>query len=624
MIGRVLAGRYRLLSKLGQGGMGVVYKGEQISINRLTAIKILTPELASNSDFAARFHREARMASRINHPNAVAIYDFGEAEDGMIYLAMELVDGETLWDMMRRTGPLHLDRVVNITRQAALALEAAHQLGIVHRDFKPENVMICRSGRGDRAVVLDFGIAKETSIDSVAESLTLPGFILGTPRYMSPEQVKGETLDARSDLYSLATVAYEMLAGTLPFEAPTPQELMVKRVYEHPNPLLSSSPHLALPPGVEAPIMKALSRERDQRHNAVAEFAAELERAARLGVASDSTPDSKAGAVLVDAAVASASNRGGSVNGSLLSRERQHERARLPVRRRRRMLVLAAIVLASAAVVAAALLAPRFMTGASVSESLASSLRSAVVVGRLVTLSDDDAYSYYTKLRAQAPSHRALSEVAPRVLPQLRSIGEETFAKKAGAQPDKVTEQDWSKTLRAYEWARALSPADKALEARWRFTQAELARSHGKKDEAEQGYYAAASADTSWPLPHHSLGSLFIEKGDYAEAAAQFQSAINLQPDWDIPYNDLGTAYLRLMKYDTAAYWYRRALDVNPNWGRPHCGLGAVYEQKRMVHEALAEYAKALSVGSNGYSLTSNETSSIQQKIRRLRGGRAP
>lgn len=623
LIGRVLAGRYRLLSKLGEGGMGAVYKGEHTKMNRPTAIKILGADLAGNPDFIARFHREAKMASRINHPNAVAIYDFGETEDGLLFIAMELLDGDTLSDTMKRAGAMPLDRVLNITRQAAQALEAAHQIGIVHRDFKPDNVMICqKTGWRDWAVVLDFGIAKETLIDSEGDSLTLPGFMLGTPRYMSPEQVKGEKLDARSDLYSLATVTYEMLSGVLPFQARTPQEIMVKRVYEHPRPLLSSRPQLAIPLAVEATIMKALSRERCERHESAAEFAAELENAAHA-VASRSATLLKESAAPSGAAAPPALDQRWSVaaphppSPRVQIGARQEKPARVRVGRRSRKLVVAVVAL-SVVAVTITLLALQFLASDSSSANLAASLRSAVNVGRLVTLTDDDAYSYYAQLRALETTHRALNEIAPRVLPQLRIIGEEVLSKKASVHPEQLTERDWARTVRAYEWARALSPSDKALEARLRFAQAEIARSKGKKDEARQGYDAAVQADASWPLPLQGLGSLAMEEERYSDALAQFQRAIDLRPEWEIPYNDLGTAYALLRNYDAAAYWYRRALDMNPKWARPHCGLGAAYEQKQMTREAAAEYSRALTMDSNGYSLTSDERKSIQQKRKRL------
>ena len=282
MIGRVIAGRYRLLEKIGQGGMGAVYKGQHIKMNRLTAIKLLTSELVSNQEFIARFQREAEMASQIDHPNAVAIYDFGEAEDGLIYLAMEFVNGKPLSAILRKEGTLAIDRVVRIAKQAADALNAAHNLGIIHRDFKPDNIMVCdKPGRPDWVEVVDFGIAKRAVADTQQAGLTQAGFVLGTPLYMSPEQVAGEELDPRSDLYSLALVVYEMLTCALPFDGSTTQSQMVKRLLEPPKPLSLAKPQLALPPAVESVIMRALARKPEDRHSTTTQFAEALERAAQ-------------------------------------------------------------------------------------------------------------------------------------------------------------------------------------------------------------------------------------------------------------------------------------------------------------------------------------------------------
>lgn len=293
LLGRVIAGRYRLTAKLGQGGMGAVYRGEHIKMRRQTAIKILSPAIASSPEYVARFEREAALASTINHPNAVAIYDFGEAEDGLVYLAMELLDGESLSALLARQGRLPLDLVVRITRQAAEALDAAHRRGIVHRDFKPDNVMLCTDERGALVVkVVDFGIAKQTQSTDTGSALTQTGSVLGTPTYMSPEQVADRPLDARSDLYSLALTVYQMLSGALPFKGETLQNVMVMRLLEPPTPLRVQAPDV--PPPVEAVVMKALAREPSQRQPSTVAMAAELEQA----VAATSTYTTPQGVVL--------------------------------------------------------------------------------------------------------------------------------------------------------------------------------------------------------------------------------------------------------------------------------------------------------------------------------------
>src|SRR5215471_6052767 len=197
MVGRVLSGRYRLLEKIGEGGMGVVYKAQHVKMKRLAAVKVLAPDLSTNAEFIARFEREAEMASRMDHPNAVAIYDYGQAEDGVMYLAMKFISGQPLSSIIDAEAPLTLDRVVNIVRQSAAALEAAHRASLVHRDFKPENVLVSKGAdQSDWVEVVDFGAAKPSSGGGKSD-LTQRGFVLGTPDYMSPEQVSGGELDAR-------------------------------------------------------------------------------------------------------------------------------------------------------------------------------------------------------------------------------------------------------------------------------------------------------------------------------------------------------------------------------------------------------------------------------------------
>jgi len=281
LIGQTVATHYKLIEKIGQGGMGVVYKAEHIRISRPAAIKILNPELAGDPAVVARFGREAEMASRLNHPNAVGIYDVGEEESGLVYIAMEYVDGEQLSKIIERDSPLPPLRTANIIRQVAGALDAAHQLNIVHRDLKPDNIMICRqSGKVDWVKVVDFGIAKQTRHGFGYQSVTRRGLILGTPEYMAPEQLLREPLDSRTDVYSLGLVAYRMLTGKLPFTGKNSQAKMVKKLTESPRGFKEARPDLNLSPEIEAIVMRAISRERVDRYSTTLEFSAALERAA--------------------------------------------------------------------------------------------------------------------------------------------------------------------------------------------------------------------------------------------------------------------------------------------------------------------------------------------------------
>jgi hypothetical protein len=277
LVGQVIADRYHVVKKLGEGGMGQVYLAEHVKMGRRSAIKVMSPSMVHDPDSIARFNREAQNASRITHPNVCAVYDFGETPDGLIYLAMEFVDGEALTDLLERDGALPLPRATAIFKQIADALQAAHDLGIVHRDLKPDNIMLAR-GRdaADVVKVVDFGIAKAFAGDEAAQKVTKTGFVTGTPEFMSPEQLSGDKVDGRSDLYSLALVYFRMLTGSLPFQAETVQEVMIKRLTDEPATLAQTRPDLAFPEGLQAVLDTALTRMPNDRYQTVAKFAEDV------------------------------------------------------------------------------------------------------------------------------------------------------------------------------------------------------------------------------------------------------------------------------------------------------------------------------------------------------------
>ena len=276
MLGQLLDGRYRLIRKIGEGGMGAIYRAVHTEIVRTCAIKLLTGVSPGKDDAIARFKREARNSCRIDNVHAVTVYDFGQTDEGLLFLAMEFIDGKPLSRLISEQRVLPIERVVHITTQIAEALGAAHALPMIHRDLKPDNIMITRKGaNNDFVKVLDFGIAKALA-DETGENLTKTGFVLGTPVYMSPEQLLGEELDARSDIYSLAIIVYEMLSGRLPFEGDNLQAVMMKRVMTEPIRLRVAAPSLS--ESVEHAVMSGLERNRDSRTPTVEEFAAELSR----------------------------------------------------------------------------------------------------------------------------------------------------------------------------------------------------------------------------------------------------------------------------------------------------------------------------------------------------------
>ena len=217
LIGTLIAHRYTLTSILGEGSMGVVYAANQEGLDHEVAVKVLHEHVAADPKVKRRFHREARMTSRLSHPNTVRVFDFGRTEEGRLYLAMELLDGPDLLELLQEDDPLTPRRIGTILIQVLNALEEAHDEGIVHRDLKPENVMVVEDHQGrERVKVCDFGIAK--LVEAEGSAITITGFVCGTPEYMAPEQARGEALDPRADIYALGCLLYRMLTGVVPFQ----------------------------------------------------------------------------------------------------------------------------------------------------------------------------------------------------------------------------------------------------------------------------------------------------------------------------------------------------------------------------------------------------------------------
>jgi len=278
LVGAVIAERYHVLEKLGEGGMGQVYLAEHVKMGRRSAVKVMNASMAHDANAIGRFNREASNASRIDHPNVAAIYDFGETPDGLVYLAMQYVEGKTLTQIMQAEGPMPPARAAEIIRQAAEGLDAAHDLGIVHRDLKPDNIMVAKDRDGlDCVKVVDFGIAKAAG--STAQKVTRTGIVVGTPEYMSPEQIAGEEVDARSDLYSLALVAFNLITGDLPFPAESTQTSMVMRLTERARSLAEVRPDIAWPAELQAVMSRALERQPDRRYATTREFGRALQAA---------------------------------------------------------------------------------------------------------------------------------------------------------------------------------------------------------------------------------------------------------------------------------------------------------------------------------------------------------
>ena len=284
LVGTTLAGKYRIDARLNEGGMGTVYRGTHVLMDKTVAIKVLRPSLAADEKIVARFSREARAASRISHPNAISVTDFGEDESGHVFLVMEFLSGKTLKQLIRDEGPLPLARVVDITRQIGDALNAAHSQGVVHRDLKSDNIMLLDTMTGDHAKVLDFGIAKINELEGdVDTGLTAPNLVIGTPQYMSPEQCSQDVeIDARSDIYSLGVILFEMLVGHVPFSGDSPTMVMMKHLQEPVPSVLEERSDL--PASIARVVARAMAKVRDNRYQNVAELIEDLTIAAGMTI----------------------------------------------------------------------------------------------------------------------------------------------------------------------------------------------------------------------------------------------------------------------------------------------------------------------------------------------------
>ena len=313
LIGRTVSGKYKIEKFLGGGAMGAVYKARFAALEKNVAVKVMHRSIAVDPNFVGRFHREAKAASRLDHPNSMRVIDFGEEPDGLLYIAMEYVEGRDLYRVIHEDWPISNSDVGDILMQALAAIAVAHEMGVIHRDLKPENLMMLRAKNDDErdayvVKVCDFGIAKITEKDDEpkeggpgGQKLTTQGLVVGTPEYMSPEQARGEKLDARSDIYSIGVILYQLLTGRTPFTGDTPLAVVLKHITEAPA---APSVHYAgVHKGLEAVALKALAKDRNDRYqsaramrSAIREALETARRPAPVDIAAATLPASADGA----------------------------------------------------------------------------------------------------------------------------------------------------------------------------------------------------------------------------------------------------------------------------------------------------------------------------------------
>ncbi|HEY1690758.1 MAG TPA: serine/threonine-protein kinase [Polyangiaceae bacterium] len=281
LIGRLINDRFKINALIARGGMGKVYRAEQAPLGRVCAIKVLNPNYAGEHDpeFHKRFFLEASIASKLTHPNTVTIFDYGRTEDDIYYMAMEYLEGHTLHRAIREAGHFPEERAAHVARQICRALREAHSLGVIHRDLKPANIFLVEHGdETDFVKVLDFGLVKNVSGDGKGEDLTQTGLFMGSPKYMAPEQIRGDKVDARTDIYALGIILYEMITGKVPFDRPNSVNILMAHVNEDAPPLKTMNPNVNVTPAFEDAIARCIAKDPDQRFRSMDEVLAALKR----------------------------------------------------------------------------------------------------------------------------------------------------------------------------------------------------------------------------------------------------------------------------------------------------------------------------------------------------------
>jgi eukaryotic-like serine/threonine-protein kinase len=285
LIGRTINDRYRIVGVIARGGMGKVYRAEQHPLGRLVALKVLHTNYTGGNDpeFHKRFFLEASIASKLTHPNTVTIFDYGKTDDEIFYIAMELLEGRTLYRALREEGPFSAERTMHIARQICRSLREAHGMGVIHRDLKPANVYLLQHGdEGDVVKVLDFGLVK--NLEDKSEELTQTGLFMGSPKYMSPEQIRGDRCDGRADIYALGVMMFEMLTGRAPYDRPNSVHTLMAHIQEEIPPFQTFNPAVRVPQALEQVVRKCMAKLPDQRYATMDEVLGALKRVSGLSL----------------------------------------------------------------------------------------------------------------------------------------------------------------------------------------------------------------------------------------------------------------------------------------------------------------------------------------------------
>ncbi|HZS04288.1 MAG TPA: protein kinase [Blastocatellia bacterium] len=598
LIGSTIDGKYRVDAKLGEGGMGAVYRATRLNIGDSVAVKVLHPGQLASSQGAERFRREAQAAARLKHPNAVTIHDFG-ISGGLLYLVMELVEGQSLHSLIQQQGPLSPQITAEIMIQVCYAIDEAHQLGIVHRDIKPDNIMVNFTSGRRRVKVLDFGIAKMLNLTMSGDgggTLTQAGSVIGTPHYMSPEQCLGEELDGRSDIYSLGVVMYEMLAGAPPFNSPTMRSVIAQHISQAPPPLRSINP--AIPPAVEAVVMQAMQKEREDRPQRASLLAQGL-----IEALNQRSPETVQNPVAQPTAPPPASpftqapppvyaNYPSQAPGtqSVPGMPTYSYPTSPPVAaattpaRRRGLWPLLIVLLVLFGVGAAAAI---YLTRTSAKEAILAEIRH----GNLVKPEGTSAYDLYLKNVNNGLSREEALEISAQVIPLLEKRGEEIV--NSLKQDASEIEADWSESARIYAWLNLLRPTPK-YEAHQYLSQARLDFLRKDYQKALAGFTRASELAPKWAAPYNGLGRTWVNLKDKAKARDNYLRATAAAPDWIFPWLNLAVLSLDMEDFPAAEKYARRALGIDPQKASAHYLLARALEKTGDPCVAASEYQLAL------------------------------
>ncbi|MEK6300516.1 MAG: protein kinase [Acidobacteriota bacterium] len=627
LVGHTIEGKYRLDTRLGAGGMGTVYRATRLLIGDSVAVKLLHPEQVADSLAVERFRREAQAAARLKHQNAVTIYDFGVSDDGLVYLVMELVEGRSLREIIKQQGPLTPTAATEIFNQACAALDEAHRQNIIHRDVKPDNIMINTTPNGLSVKVLDFGIAKLRDLATTASSLTQTGSVVGTPHYMSPEQCLGEELDHRSDIYSLGVVLYEALTGILPFNSPTSAAVVVQQVTQPPPPLRSIN--MSVSPSVEAVVLRALEKPRTARPQTAGEMAQELSSAVQSGTVSPPQTRAKLNAAtsipltpgvtpeLAPTMQISIPKSSGSVTPVSISPIPGGEGAThwptpaAPTRSAtaRRLPTVIGLVIAAAVAVAAFV----YFGSGSPKRKILGEIKN----GNLVKPEGSSAYDLYLKHANAELSPSDKTEITNEVVPELEKRGEEIITHLK--QDANESEAEWAEAIRVYGWLNDLKPKP-AYESRKLFSQARLALLKKDYNKSIPDFLRSIDLDPSWVLPVNALGRAYYLTKDKTTARQYYNRACAVEPGWIVPWLNLSGLCLEVNDPYSAQDAAQHAITIDPQKASAHYFLAQAHEKMNRDCDAASEYKLAVDNAYNASSAGSNfNIDNARGKAERLR-----